>query len=201
MKGPSRSSRPASPRPRRTIEPRRYRTAAAPFSARNGRADRGKLASPKMDLSQRTGVECSGCGFEGDFVAEGFELSDVVAALGGGVDVSVVVVGAEFVEPGVGVGEQVPDDHQDRAADRDDRLLLAASSGDAVGSGRRGRCWSDRRSRRPRRARGRGSGYRDRSSRCPWSCRPRSSSRARTSPRRPDGRGWGTGSCRGRSRR
>ena len=53
MKGPSRSSRPASPRPRRTIEPRRYRTAAAPFSARNGRADRGKLASPKMDVTRQ----------------------------------------------------------------------------------------------------------------------------------------------------
>jgi hypothetical protein len=52
-----------------------------------------------------------GGGFEGDAVAEGFELSDVVALLGVGVDVSVVVVGAELVESGVGVGEQVPDDH------------------------------------------------------------------------------------------
>jgi hypothetical protein len=44
----------------------------------------------------------SGCGFEGDFVAEGFELSDVVAAFGRGVDVAVVEVGTEVVEAGVG---------------------------------------------------------------------------------------------------
>jgi len=36
-------------------------------------------------------------------VAEGFELVDVVAFFGRGVDVAVVVVGAEFVEAGVGV--------------------------------------------------------------------------------------------------
>ena len=53
-----------------------------------------------------------GGGFEGDAVAERFELSDVVALLGVGVDVAVVVVGTELVEPGVGVGEEVPDDHQ-----------------------------------------------------------------------------------------
>ena len=47
------------------------------------------------------------------------------------VDAGVVVVGAEVVEAGVGVGEQVPDDDQDGAADRDDGLLLAAASGDA----------------------------------------------------------------------
>ena len=68
-------------------------------------------------------------------VAEGFELADVVALLGCGVDVAVVVVGAEVVEAGVGVGEQVPDDHQDGAADRDDGLLLAASAGDASVAG------------------------------------------------------------------
>ena len=39
----------------------------------------------------------SGRGFEGDLVAEGFELADVVAPPGVGVDVSVVVVGAELV--------------------------------------------------------------------------------------------------------
>ena len=47
----------------------------------------------------------SGGGFEGDAVAEGLELADVVALLGVGVDVAVVVVGAEVVEAGVGVGE------------------------------------------------------------------------------------------------
>ena len=37
----------------------------------------------------------------------------------------VVVVGAEVVVAGVGVGEQVPDDGEDGAADRDDGLQLA----------------------------------------------------------------------------
>jgi hypothetical protein len=45
-------------------------------------------------------------------------------------DAGVVVVGAEVVEVGVGVGEQVPDDDQDGAADRDDRSFLAAAFGD-----------------------------------------------------------------------
>jgi hypothetical protein len=51
-------------------------------------------------------------GFECDLIAERFELADMVTSLGDGVDVAVVVVGAEFVESGVGVGEKVPDDHQ-----------------------------------------------------------------------------------------
>ena len=45
-------------------------------------------------------------------VTERFELADVVASFGVGVDVAVVVVGAEIVEAGVGVGEEVPDDHK-----------------------------------------------------------------------------------------
>ena len=45
-------------------------------------------------------------------VAECFELAEVVAFFGVGVDVVVVVVGAEVVELGVGVGEEVLDDHQ-----------------------------------------------------------------------------------------
>ena len=87
----------------------------------------------------------SGGGFEGDLVAEGFELADVVALLAVGVDAAVVEVGAEVVEAGFGVGQQVPDDDQDGAADGDDGLLLAAAAGDApvafaeegVGPGRR----------------------------------------------------------------
>ena len=58
-------------------------------------------------------------------------MADVVALLAVGVDAGVVEVGAEVVEAGVGVGEQVPDDDQDGAADRDDGLLLAAAAGDA----------------------------------------------------------------------
>ena len=43
---------------------------------------------------------------------------------------AVVVVGAEVVEPGVGVVEKVPGDVQDGSADRDDGPLLATSAGD-----------------------------------------------------------------------
>ena len=68
-------------------------------------------------------------------VAECFELADVVASFGVGVDVAVVVVGAELVEAGVGVGEQVPDDHQHGAADRDDGFLFASSAGEASVAG------------------------------------------------------------------
>ena len=45
-----------------------------------------------------------GDGYEGDVVAEGFKASDVVALLGGAGDLSVVVVGPEVLESGVGVG-------------------------------------------------------------------------------------------------
>ena len=45
MKGPSRNSRPANRRLHRTIGIRRYRTATAPFSAQNGRPDRGTGAN------------------------------------------------------------------------------------------------------------------------------------------------------------
>jgi hypothetical protein len=69
-----------------------------------------RVTNPKMASVWQ--VLVSGGGFEGDSVAECFKLADVVAFLGVGVDVSVVVVDAEVVEPGVGVGKEVPDDHQ-----------------------------------------------------------------------------------------
>ena len=47
------------------------------------------------------------------------------------VDVPVVVVGAELVESGVGVGKQMPDDQQQRAANRDDGPLLASAAAEA----------------------------------------------------------------------
>lgn len=72
----------------------------------------------------------SGSGFEGDPIAEGLELSDVVALLGLGVDVSGEVVGAEVIEAGLGISEQVPDDDQHGTPDRDDRLLLPATPRD-----------------------------------------------------------------------
>ena len=49
----------------------------------------------------------------------------MVAGLAVLVDAAGVVVGAEVVEAGGGVGEQVPDDHQDRAGDGDQGLELA----------------------------------------------------------------------------
>src|SRR4029077_16559144 len=76
-----------------------------------------------------------GGGFEGDVVAECFESSDVAAFLGGGRDSSVVVVGSEVVEPGVGVGQEVPDHDQDGASDCDDGLLLSAAPCDASVAG------------------------------------------------------------------
>src|SRR5262245_9084083 len=68
----------------------------------------------------------SGSGFQDDLVAERFELADVGALGTLGVAASVVEVGAEVVEASVRVGEQLPNDDQDGAADRDDRSLLAA---------------------------------------------------------------------------
>ena len=73
----------------------------------------------------------SGGGFEGDGVAEGFELADVGALAALWVDAGGVEPGAEVVELGVGVGEQVPDDHQDRAAEGDVSALGAAAAGEA----------------------------------------------------------------------
>jgi hypothetical protein len=67
-----------------------------------------------MDLARRRRVRRGVSArrrFEGDAVAERFKLPDVVAFLGVGVDVAVVAVDAEVVEPGSGVGEEVPDDH------------------------------------------------------------------------------------------
>ena len=90
-----------------------------------------------------------------------------------GVNVAVVVVGSEVVEAGVGVGEQVPDDHQDGAADRDDRLLLPSSTDEASVAGAEEGVGRPLRPR-PRPESGRGRGSRVRLSRCLWSCRPRS---------------------------
>jgi hypothetical protein len=76
----------------------------------------------------------SGGGFEGDLVAEGFELADVVALLVFWVDARVAVAGAQVVETDVGIGQEVPDDDQDGNVDGHDGhdgLLLASASGDA----------------------------------------------------------------------
>ena len=69
----------------------------------------------------------SGGGFEGDAVAHRGELVDVVADLAGRIDAGGVVVGSEVVVARGRVGEQVPDDDQDGAGDRDEGFELASA--------------------------------------------------------------------------
>jgi hypothetical protein len=57
-------------------------------------------------------------------------LADVVVFAGVGVGAFVEVVGAEVMEPGLGVLEEVPDDDKDGPSDGDDGTLLASASGD-----------------------------------------------------------------------
>jgi hypothetical protein len=64
---------------------------------------------------------------ERDGVAECFELADEVACSAVFVDAAGVVVGAEVVVAGGRVGEQLPDDDEDRAGDGNERLQFAAA--------------------------------------------------------------------------
>lgn len=73
----------------------------------------------------------SGDGFEGDAIAQGCELRDVVTGPAFGVDAGRVVVGTEIVETGRGVVQQVPDDDQDGSGNSDEGLELAAAFDDA----------------------------------------------------------------------
>ena len=73
----------------------------------------------------------SGGGFEGDPVAHGGQLGDVSTHPAFDVDAAGVVIGSEFAEAGSGVVEQVPDDDQDGAGDRDQGLEFAAAFDDA----------------------------------------------------------------------
>src|SRR5215217_7818298 len=72
----------------------------------------------------------SGGGFEGDLVAEGLQLADVVAPGALSVDAGVVEAGAQVLEPCGRVGQQMPDDDQDGPADRHDGPLGTAAAGD-----------------------------------------------------------------------
>jgi hypothetical protein len=58
-------------------------------------------------------------------------LADVVALAAFGVDPGVVEIAAQVGVADGGVGEQVPDDDQQGAADGDDGFLAAAAAGDA----------------------------------------------------------------------
>src|SRR5215469_13169528 len=67
---------------------------------------------------------------DGDVEAEGLDLPDVVAELVAGIGAGLVVAVAEVGVAGGGVGEQVPDDHQDGAGNGDLSLGFAAAAGD-----------------------------------------------------------------------
>src|SRR6516162_2216964 len=69
---------------------------------------------------------------QGDLEAEGLDLPDVVAELAVSVGTGLVVARAEVGVPGGGVGQQVPDDHQDGAGHGDLGPGLAAAAGDPV---------------------------------------------------------------------
>ena len=75
----------------------------------------------------RDGVFRLGSGFEGDPVAHGCELGDVVAQSPLDGDSAGVVVGAEVVKASGRVSQQVPDDDQYGAGDRDESFEFAAA--------------------------------------------------------------------------
>ena len=137
---------------------------------------------------------------DGDVVAEGLDLADVVADLPVFVGAGLVVAGAEVGEPGGGVGEQVPDDDQDGAGDGDLGFGFAAAAGDPVvalaeeGGG----------------AGGAGGGLAEGAAQLavalallpgPGAGAGLAGGRGTARPRTPGGRRWGTGSYPGPSRR
>jgi hypothetical protein len=70
-------------------------------------------------------------GLDCDVESHRGQLGDVVADLASGHDAAGVVVGSEVVEPGGGIGEQLPGDDQDGAGDRYRGFEFAAAFGDA----------------------------------------------------------------------
>ena len=75
---------------------------------------------------------------DGDGVAEGLELADVIAGLAALVGPGLVVAGSEVVVAGGGFAEQVPDDDQDGAGDGDPAAVTLAkastTSNSSIGS-------------------------------------------------------------------
>src|SRR5438067_6153538 len=99
------------------------------------RAGRGETAARALSprtccVAWRLEEGLSGQG-QRDGEPECFELADVVACFTGVVDAVGVVVWAEFVEPGGGVVEQVPDDDEDGAGHGDERFELSSAFDDA----------------------------------------------------------------------
>src|SRR5262249_33907674 len=108
----------------------------------------GTRAGARQHLAERSGagIRGSGGGGEGDGVAEGLQLADVVAGLAVFVDAAGRGAGPEVAEAGGAAGEQVPDDAQNGAGHGDQGLQLAAALDDppvalaeeGVGAGGRG---------------------------------------------------------------
>jgi len=88
---------------------------------------RGCDEQPGLMMSLDRGGSCKGViqRLPAAEAAERLELVDEVAGLAVAVDAAGVVVGAQVVEAGGGVGQQVPDDHQDGAGHSDQSSALA----------------------------------------------------------------------------
>src|SRR5215207_7238536 len=149
-RAPSTVRDPSRSRPRRQTDSTASATRNAPASAGNPARFSRPHGVPRRDMetdrkitaltgvggsSRRSrlwvGMWLSGwsgcCWGEGDGEPQGLQLPDVVAGLLVLVDAAGVVAGAEVVVAGGGVGQQMPDDHQDGAGDGDQGLELAAT--------------------------------------------------------------------------
>jgi hypothetical protein len=72
-------------------------------------------------------LERSGSRLKDDFEAEGFKLADVVMPPAVGADALGVVISSQIVVAHDGIGQQAPDDDQDRPGKRDENFTLAAA--------------------------------------------------------------------------
>ena len=108
----------------RRLSPAKMDVSGQATVSRRSEAEPGPVVAVRLTLGG------SGGRFEGDAETEGFEFADVVTLLTVGVDAGVVVAGAEVVELGGVVLQEVPDDDEDGATYRDDGFLLAAAAGD-----------------------------------------------------------------------
>ena len=95
-----------------------------PWGARGGWAGRSPARLVRCRWWSGGRAEC-------DVMSEGLQLLYEVAGSAVGVDAAGVVVGAEVAEACRRVGEQVPDDDEDRAGDGDDRSQLASPANQA----------------------------------------------------------------------